>query len=108
RTVADGTGSGDGTIRLDLNSSGTGIQDTVGNAISGGFTGGQVITIDKSFPTVLSINRVGTTPTNAASVQWTVTFSESVTGVNTTDFSLANTGLGGTPAITGVTGSGTT
>ena len=36
--------------------------------------------VDTIAPTVQSINRVGTTPTNAASVSWTVLFSESVTG----------------------------
>src|SRR6266568_2096078 len=49
-TVAVNTGSGDGTIRLDLNSSGTGIADTAGNAITTGFTGGQTNTIDKTPP----------------------------------------------------------
>jgi len=56
---------------------------------------------------VSSIVRVGSTPTNAASVQWTVTFAVPLTGLTTTNFSLANTGLT-TPSITGVTGSGTT
>src|SRR5204862_2783125 len=74
-TVAVNTGSGDGTIRLDLNSSGTGIQDSAGNPISGGFTGGQVITIDKTTPIVLSITRAAASPTNTTSVQWTVLFS---------------------------------
>lgn len=37
--------SGDGTIRVDRRSSGTGIADLAGNAVSGGFTGGQVYTI---------------------------------------------------------------
>ena len=63
---------------------------------------------DSTAPTVSSINRADASPTSAASVNWTVTFSESVTGVNAADFALANGGLGGTPAITGVTGSGTT
>jgi len=44
---------------------------------------------------VSSINRVGTTPTNATSVQFTVIFSESVTGVDTGDFTLATTGVSG-------------
>ena len=39
-------------------------------------------TVDTTAPTVQSINRAGATPTNAASVSWTVTFSESVTGVD--------------------------
>lgn len=37
--------SGDGTIRLDLKSTGTGILDVAGNAISGGYTAGQSYTI---------------------------------------------------------------
>ena len=49
-------------------------------------------TVDTTAPTVQSINRVGTTPTNAASVSWTVVFSESVTGVDASDFALATTG----------------
>src|SRR5262249_53071780 len=64
--------------------------------------------VDKAAPTVSSITRASATPTNAASVSWTVTFSESVTGVGAADFSLAASGLGGSPAITVVAGSGTT
>src|SRR4029078_12545415 len=45
------------------------------------------------------------TPTNAASVSWTVTFSESVTGVDTTDFALVLGGVTNAP-VTRVTGSG--
>lgn len=37
--------SGDGTIRLDLAASGTGITDLAGNAISGGYTSGQTYTV---------------------------------------------------------------
>ena len=59
---------------------------------------------DNAPPTVQSIDRVTGTPTNAASVSWTVTFSESVTGVDSADFSLPATDLTGTPAITGVAG----
>jgi hypothetical protein len=62
---------------------------------------------DTTAPTVSSINTANATPTNAASVSWTVTFSESVTGVDSSDFALANNGLTG-PSVTGVTGSGTT
>jgi hypothetical protein len=43
-------------------------------------------------------------PTNTTgNVDWTVTFSESVTGVDMGDFALANNGLGGSPAISSVT-----
>ena len=40
--------------------------------------------------------------------QWTVTFTESVTGVTAGDFALAASGLGGTPTVTDVSGSGAT
>ena len=63
-------------------------------------------TVDTTAPTVQSINRVGPTPTNAASVSWTVLFSESVTGVDTSDFALVTTGAVTGAAITGVSGSG--
>ena len=63
------------------------------------------VTFDASAPTVQSITRVGTTPTNAASVQWTVTFSEAVTGVDAADFALAASGLTGA-SISNVSGSG--
>ena len=63
-------------------------------------------TIDTISPTVQSINLAGTTPTNAASVSWTVLFSESVTGVDASDFILATTGAVTGATITTVSGSG--
>ena len=62
-------------------------------------------TLIDTAPTVQSINRVGATPTNAASVSWTVLFSESVTGVDASDFALAPTGVTGA-TIASVSGSG--
>lgn len=71
-------------------------------------TGGVVTKpADVTPPTVSSINRTGVTPAAASSVSWTVTFSESVTGVDSADFSLVNSGLTA-PSVTGVVGSGTT
>ena len=58
-------------------------------------------------PYVVSIDRADSDPTNAASVDWTVTFSESVSGVDTSDFTLAPTGVSGA-LISGVSGSGAT
>ncbi|HSB01031.1 MAG TPA: right-handed parallel beta-helix repeat-containing protein [Anaerolineales bacterium] len=53
-------------------------------------------------PVVLSSARAGTNPTNAASVNFTVTFSESVSGVDSSDFR-ATTGQGAAGAfVTGV------
>ena len=91
--------TGDGTLGLDLNSSGTGIADLVGNAISSGFTG-QTYTVDQTAPTVSSINLAGSSPNNASSEDFTVTFSESVNGVDSSDFSAVT---GGTAADTGIT-----
>ena len=43
-------------------------------------------------PTVLSINLVGSPVRNVASVTYTVTFSEPVTGVDVSDFTVSTTG----------------
>ena len=61
--------------------------------------------MDTTSPTVSSINRTGSVPapTSASSVTFTVTFSESVTGVNTADFALALSG-GATGTIASVSG----
>ena len=49
-TVTVNTGSGDGTLGLDLpGGAGTGIQDLAGNALSSGF-GGQSYRVDRLFP----------------------------------------------------------
>ena len=104
-TVNTGTGAS-GTVRLDVNN-GASIQDAVGNALASGFTSGEAYTIDRNAPTVVSITRNDPNPNNTASVSWTVTFSESVTGVDSGDFALVPTSVSGT-SITGVTGSGTT
>ncbi|HEU4746745.1 MAG TPA: glycoside hydrolase family 5 protein, partial [Anaerolineales bacterium] len=62
-------------------------------------------------PVVSSVRPGKPNPTSAASVNFTVTFSEAVTGVDTTapfnDFVLTSTGVTGA-AITGVSGSGST
>ena len=67
--------------------------DAAGNErVSANSTFKTAVRADTIAPTVQSINRAGTTPTNAASVSWTVLFSESVTGVDASDFALATTG----------------
>jgi hypothetical protein len=62
--------------------------------------------IEQTAPIVSSINRAGASPATGSSVQWQVGLSEAVTGVDATDFTLVNTGLGGSPSVTGVSGSG--
>jgi len=191
------TPTSDGSLGLDVNATGTGIQDLAGNPLAGGFTTGEAYTVDKtgpvttltsmskptnpsnvataSFefssddsqatfeckldneafavctnshalsgladgshtfevrakdtlgnteatpasytwvvdttaPTVTSLNRAtgAANPTNASSVNFVVTFSESVTGVDSSDLTVdAATGVTGS-IIGTVTGSGTT
>jgi hypothetical protein len=107
-TVTASTGTGDGTIQLRITANLGNIKDALGNAMTAGFTTGDTYTFDRTGPTVSSINLVGSTPTNATSVQWTVTFGESVTGVDSTDFTLPTTGAVSGAAITNVSGSGAT
>lgn len=47
--------AGDGTLRLDLNSSATGIQNSTSNAILGGYTAGQSYTVDHTVPAAPSV-----------------------------------------------------
>jgi hypothetical protein len=106
-TVAVSTGTGSGTLRLDVPGTAS-ITDTVGNPLSGlPYTSGESYTIDKTAPTVVSILRASPNPTNAASVSYTVTFSEAVTGVGASDFSLTLSGITGA-TVSGVSGGPTT
>ncbi|WP_306604342.1 autotransporter-associated beta strand repeat-containing protein [Azonexus sp.] len=105
-TVTVSTISGNGTLRLDLNSSGTGIKDSANNAIAAGYTSGQTYTIDTAAPTISSIAVSGTPAADATAIDYTVTFAESVTGVNSADFTLSTVSGSTTGTITGVTGSG--
>jgi len=87
------------------------ITDLSGNPLTGlPYTSGEFYTIDKTAPTVLSIVRAGSNPTSSTSVSFTVTFSEAVSGVNTSvpfdDFVLT-TGISDA-SIAGVSGSSTT
>ena len=53
---------------------------------------GFAVDVNETAPTVTSDNRVGSSPNNASSDQFTVAFSEAVFGVSTSSFSLADTG----------------
>jgi uncharacterized repeat protein (TIGR01451 family) len=101
-----GSVSGDGTIRMDLDQNLSGIEDDASNALSAAFTTGEAYDIDQTAPTVVSIVRADSNPTNATTVDFTVTFSESVTGVNGAKFSVVGSGVTGTVGT--VTGSGST
>jgi len=90
-------------------------KDSAGNW---GAMGTVTLVIDKTPPTVLSITRVDPSPTSAASVNFLVTFSEAVTGVSSSNFSLVQgggltgasitlvSGTGATRTVTATTGSG--
>lgn len=72
--------TGDGTLRLDLKSSGTGIEDSSNNAITGGYTAGDVYTLDHTGPTVSSVS-VPANATYAAgdNLDFTANFNEATT-----------------------------
>jgi len=105
-TVNVGTGSGSGTLGLTM-SNGVGVNP----AVTGLPVIGAVYQIDKNDPTkapeVSGIGLADANPTSAASVRFTVTFSEPVTGVAAGNFLLAANGPSGA-RITGVSGSGST
>ena len=66
---------------------------------------------DTTPPAVVSIVRAGGAAASSSTngpLQWTVTFTEPVTGVTAGDFALVASGLDGTPTITGVSGNGAT
>src|SRR5207237_10547199 len=102
RTVTVNTGSGDGPLRLDVVTGGT-IIDAAGNLLSTGFTTGEIYTVDKTVPSVSSIVKASADPSSAATVDFTVTFSEAVSGVAVGDFTITAPALTGT-SIAGVTG----
>ena len=112
--VALNTGTGDGTLRLDVFDNDS-IVDSQSNPLggvgtgNGNFSQGDVYTVIKgtpSVPTVTSSLRADSNPTAAGSVRFTVTFSEEVSGVDTSDFALATTGsiLGAT--VSDISGAG--
>lgn len=108
-TVVAGNADADGiAMNGPLSFNGGTIRDTAGNAAAttlnavGATTG---ILVDALAPAVTSIVRVGSELTNATSVVYAVTFSDSVTGVDASDFTLVASG-GVTASIGAVSGSG--
>ena len=104
------TGTKSGTLRLDLidNDSITDLESNPLGGVglgNGDFKNGEVYTIDKTPPWVVSINRLDENPNNKSLVNFQVTFSEPVTGVDISDFSLHTDHLINTE-ITDISGSG--
>jgi Tol biopolymer transport system component len=116
-TVTVNTGTGDGTLRLDLVDDDS-ILDIISNPLGGAgagngnfTTGGETYTIAKSplsVPIVTGILRNGPNPTTANSVKFVVTFSEAVSGVDASDFRITTTGSLSHTFITGLSGSADT
>ncbi|MCB0118588.1 MAG: hypothetical protein KDD72_06135 [Anaerolineales bacterium] len=107
--VTVNTGSGDGTLRLDLTDNDS-IIDAMstplgGVGISNGNFAGDTYTINRSAPYVTSILRADPDPTSADTARFTVAFSESVFGVDAADFVLAASGLSDAGLLS-ITGSG--
>jgi autotransporter-associated beta strand protein len=97
-TVTVNSITGDGTLRLDLKASGTGITNAAGNAIASGYTSGQIYTFDHTVPAVTFVSVPASSSYIAgAQLNFTVNFSEAVT-LDTT---------GGTPRIAITMGSST-
>ena len=104
RTVTVDLGTSLGSLGLSVANS-TGIADADNNTVVGlPFSTGETFMIP---PYVVSVARVGSSPTIASTVSWTVTFSSEMTGGSAANFELTGTGASGA-TITGVTGSGTT
>ena len=73
RTVTVSMGTGNGTIWLSLNDSGTGIVDLAGNPLAGGYDAGNGYTIDRTPPVVVSCRvNPAVNPTNAPQVDYSV------------------------------------
>jgi gliding motility-associated-like protein len=80
--------------------------DAAGNGGGAGIT--PSLNYDTQTPAVNAINAVDTNPTIATSVDYTVTFSEAVTGVDATDFTVTNTSRTATGTVSSVSGTGAT
>lgn len=111
RTVTINTGSGDGSLRLDVVDNDS-IRDSASiplggaGAGNGSFSTGEAYLIDKSFPMVTASLRLDPDPTAAASVRFAVTFSEEVSGVDGSDFVLSTSGGVSGAAVATVDGFG--
>jgi hypothetical protein len=103
-TITVNTGSGDGTLRLDVvNDSGLDRE-----LINVPFTSGEAYTIDKTAPTVTINQAAGQSdPTATLPIRFDVVFSESVSGfANAADISLAGSTADVSVAAINITGSG--
>jgi hypothetical protein len=76
RTVSVNTGSGDGTLRLDV-STGASITDTAGNALSVGYSAGEAYTLQNSAPILLTPADASTITSFRPTFDWVDAFGAS-------------------------------
>lgn len=97
-SVIVNTGAGDGTLRLDLLDNDS-ILDLTSSPLgglgvgNGNFTSGELYAINKNVPFLISSLRADPSPTSAGTVRFAFAFSESVRGVDVSDFVLAASGV---------------
>lgn len=107
-TISGGNlASFNGTVGLNLAASPI-INDSTGNALQTGEPAtDEIFTLDNVVPTVTSFVRQNpsASPTNADSLVFRVTFSETVTGVGTTDFAVNGTTTAAVTNVATVSGS---
>lgn len=105
------TGTGDGTLRLDVLDDDS-IKDSALNPLggpglgNGNFSPGDVYLVDKSIVAVTSIQPLDPNPTSSASVRFLVNFSEPVSGVDASDVAITTTGSITGASVTDVSGAG--
>lgn len=113
RNVGVFTGTGDGDIFLDVSDDDS-ITDAAGSQLggagggNGSYDAGPSYTIDRTPPTVVSILRLNPENTTRTVVYFQATFSEAVTGTNTSDFALTVTNTISGATISSITGTGST
>ncbi len=98
------TGTGDGTLRLDILDDDS-IKDSSMNPLNGGFTG-EIYVVDKNIVAVTGIQRLDSNPTAGGVVHFIVNFSEPVSGVDASDFVFTTTGSLAGLSVGDVSGAG--
>lgn len=105
QTNAASESAQDGNVRLATNSAGTWVAVWHSMQNLGGSGGDyEILTARVNPPYVTGIYRYSINPSNAASVSFLVVFSENVSGVDATDFSLDVTGAISGAAVTSISG----
>ncbi|MCY3020656.1 MAG: PKD domain-containing protein [Planctomycetota bacterium] len=94
--VTAGTGSGDGTLRLDVLGTTAIIMDDDGNSLTASFTSGETYTIDKTRPGV-SIGAPSASLTRTGPITYTIAY----TGADTVTLTTPNVTLNTTGTATG-------